>query len=106
MALSAKTNNPLIDALASTTAAAAVVSAVGARSTAALTTSQKNRIIAMCGSAKYGNEVIAALASGATLSAGACRAVVQGMAGDGAGAAGNELINFIQSSPRANKFNL
>ncbi len=106
MALSTKTNIALIDALASKTAAAAFVAAVNARSTAALTTSQKSRIIELCAGPKAGAELIAAMASGATLSIKTSKTIIVGMAGDGVYAAGNELINFVQSTPNSKKINL
>ena len=106
MALSTKTNIALIDALASKTAAAAFVAAVNARSIAALTTDQKSRIIEMCSGPKAGAELLASIASGATLSVRTARRIIVGMAGDGVYAAGNELINFVQSTPNAKKINL
>ena len=106
MALSTRTMNTLIDALASKTTATAFVAAVGARSTAALTTNQISRIVDMCGSQKAGNELLASMVSGATMSASTSKRVIIGMAGDGAGLAGNELLNFVQTTPNAKPYRL
>lgn len=106
MALSSKTQIALIDALASKTAADAFITAVAGRNTSALTTSQKSRIIEMCGGKKAGDELIAAMASGANLSVNTAKRIIVGMAGDGVYAAGNELVNYVQSTPNAKKINL
>jgi hypothetical protein len=66
----------------------------------------QRRIDQMCGSHAYGQEVVAALASGAQISLRASKAAIQGMSGDGAGAAGNELLNYIQIAQNAKKINL
>jgi hypothetical protein len=66
----------------------------------------QRRIEEMCGNHTYGQEVVAALASGASISLRSSRALIQGMAGDGAGSAGNELLNYIQMTANASKINL
>ena len=114
MALSTKTFNTLVDALSSKPAANELVKMVGARS------GSPSRVLTQClcdalvakqvvganGVVGVGVEVLNALVSGANLSLKARQRILTMMAGDatsagGPHAAGNELINFIQSAPQS-----
>ena len=114
MALSTKTFNTLVDALSSKPAANELVAIVNARA------GSPSRILTQClcdaliakqvvganGAVGVGVEVMQALVSGANLSLKACQRILIMMAGDstsagGPHAAGNELINFIQSAPQS-----
>ena len=104
MALSTKTLSTLVVALASKAAATEMVAIITARSGTASPDLQR-RLVDVLGRTA-GKEVIAALTSGATLSLKASQRVIIAMAGDGTPkggphAAGNEMINFIQSTPNA-----
>jgi hypothetical protein len=106
MSLSLKTHNTLVDALASKPAAKELEAAVAARSSS-LSRDLQNRIID-CHGRTAGKEIMAAIASGAQLSLNTSKRILVAMAGDatpsgGMEAAGNELINFIQSAPNAKK---
>jgi hypothetical protein len=110
MALSTKTFNTLVDALASKAAAQELVSLVNARAGTPSRNLSQSVIDAMARKDR-GQEVLNALISGATLSLSASRRILIMMAGDatstgGAHAAGNELINYIQSVPNAKNITL
>jgi hypothetical protein len=105
-ALSNSTYEVLVDALASESAAAELQSKIQARSIANISPDLQRRIIDGLGSSKAGNEFIAAIASGAQLSLPTSKRVIIMMAGDatqagGLNAAGNELINFVQTTANA-----
>jgi hypothetical protein len=105
MSLSKKNQNVLIDAMADKKAALELVAAVMAR--VPLSAHAQQAVIGnLCANKKAGQEVIAAVVSGAKLSDFAARKVIICMAGDNAGQAGNDLINFIQSVPNSKKIML
>jgi hypothetical protein len=106
MSLSSNTHKTLVVALASKPAALELEAAVLARSSS-LSPDLQRRIID-CHGRTAGKEIIASIASGAALSLNTRRRMLVAMAGDatpsgGMEAAGNELINFIQSAPNAKK---
>jgi hypothetical protein len=102
--LSAKSTNTLIDAVASAPCAKALLAAIAARAPL----DAKNQVVLadaltsqLHGKAKKQSEVdeiLAAVVSGAALSLGAKRRIIEMMAG---ATSGNELINVIQSTPTA-----
>lgn len=104
MALSKATQIRLVVALASKTAAADLQAAVTARAALSVK-SQKVLAVALTSQlnskakAKSAvDEIVAAIVSGADLSVGAKRRILEMMAG---ATAGNDLINFIQTNPQA-----
>jgi hypothetical protein len=114
MALSAKTHVNLIDALSSKAAALELEAIVAARAGTPSRVLTQALSDAMTSASTRGGslnaptafEVLAALVSGANLSLKARQKLLIMMAGDatptgGAHAAGNELINFIQSVPQS-----
>lgn len=97
MALSKLTAIRLDDAFTSKSNSAAFQAAVAARSPLSPNL-QADLIVAFTASKKDGAELIAAVVSGAALSKDAARRCLIAL---GDAVAGNELINFIQSSPTA-----
>lgn len=107
MALSAKNQTILAVALSSKVASAELVKIVNARAGTPSRVLTQSVVDAMAGKGT-GEELLAALVSGATLSVKAQKKVLIMMAGDatpsgGMEAAGNDLINFIQTTPLAKK---
>lgn len=103
MALSAKTLKTLVVAITSKSAANELVALVTARAGSA-SPDLTRRLVDNLGRAS-GAAVAAALVSGANLTAAVQKKVLIMMAGDatptgGAHAAGNELINYIQTVPQ------
>lgn len=110
MALSSKTLNTLVDALSNKSAATELVSLVTARSGKPSRVLTQCMVDAMAGKTT-GNEVLAALTSGANLSSAARKKILIMMAGDATPtgyvhAAGNELINYIQTTPQTSNTTL
>ncbi len=104
MALSSKTFNTLVDAITSKDAAQELVNLVNARA-GTVSPDLQRRLIDGLGR-NSGTAVAAALTSGASLTLAVRKKVLIMMAGDatptgGAHAAGNELINYIQSVPQS-----
>lgn len=102
MSLSLKTVRTLTDCLSDKSVTTALIAAVTGR-TAPNPRTQKAIIENLCSNRASGLEVISAVVSGAKLSGNTCRRIIQQMSGDGDGDAGNELINFIQTTPNTHK---
>lgn len=105
MALSAKAQKTLVVALGSKAAAAEVQALVAARSGSITPATRRAVVDAMAGRATSA-ELIASLTSGATMSLNTRKRILTMMAGDatpsgGMEAMGNELINFVQTTPSA-----
>lgn len=116
MALSAKAQKTLVVALGSKVAATEFQALVAARAgtpsrvltqavSAAMTSSA---LLGANGKITTARELLAALVSGANLGLGARRKMLIMMAGDstaagGMEAMGNELINFVQTTPQSGK---
>ena len=119
MALALKTQRTLVDALSNKTAAAELQAIVAARAgTPSRTLVQclcdamaSGQTVGANGKIPNGLEVLNALVSGANLSLKARQKILTMMAGDGTPtgyvhAAGNELINFIQTVPQTSNTTL
>lgn len=107
MALSLKAQRTLVDALANASAAKEFQALVAARSGTPSRTLTQAVIDAMAGK-NTGTELLKALISGANLSLSARKKMLIMMAGDatpagGMEAMGNELINFVQTTPQTSK---
>lgn len=102
MSLSLKTIRTLTDCMSDKSLTMRLISAISGRT--ALDTRTKQAVIEnLCANRKSGLEVASAVVSGAKLSLPTSRLIIQQMAGDGDGDPGNELINFIQSTPNTHK---
>lgn len=107
MALSAKAQKTLVVALANKAVATEFQALVAARAGTPSAGLKRAVVDAMAGK-NTGNELIAALTSGANLSLNARKKMLVMMAGDatpagGMEAMGNELINFVQTTPQTGK---